>query len=432
MLTVENIGRCSAWALFAAGWTLGWLLLWRSRRLPRLVDERPPLAVIVPARDEADALPDLLDTLVAQLRAADDLVVVDDHSTDATAAVAASFGATVVRAPPLPSGWIGKPHACWTGVHSTTAQTLVFLDADVRPGPQLLDGLAAALAARAGRGRLRPAVARHRDPGRAVQRAGEHRRPDGQRCVHRRSAGACEPTWRYGPVLAVTRAAYERAGGHAHPHVRASLTEDIELARRVGRSELFSSRVDATFRMYPRGLGAAVAGWSRTIAGGIAATRWWLALAVAAWVWSLAGGLFAGWMAYPLSAVQMWVLGRRAGRFGPVVAALYPARRRGAGRRWSPAALVNRVRGRTTWRGRPVTAADPDVEQQLADVGVGLHDAVGLGDLVEGEAAVDHRAQRTAREERQHLGGEALADGDLLLDRARTQHGADPAQPLDQ
>ncbi len=58
-----------AWALFAAGWTLGWLLLWRSRRLPRLAGERPPLAVIVPARDEADALPDLLGPLVTQLRA---------------------------------------------------------------------------------------------------------------------------------------------------------------------------------------------------------------------------------------------------------------------------------------------------------------------------------------------------------------------------
>ena len=295
----------------------------------------PSLAVIVPARDEADALPDLLEPLVAQLRAADELVVVDDASTDATADVAASFGATVVRAAALPSGWIGKPHACWTGVHNTTNQTLVFLDADVRPGPQLLDGLAAALAS------APDAVV-------SVQPWHDTVTPV-ERCsvlaniVALMGSGAFTVLGRrvrtdvaYGPVLAVTRAAYERAGGHAHPHVRASLTEDIELARRVGRSELFSSRLDATFRMYPRGLGAAVAGWSRTIAGGIAATRWWLALAVAAWVWSLAGGLFAGWMAYPLSAVQMWVLGRRAGRFGPVVAALYPAavgRAGGDGRR---------------------------------------------------------------------------------------------------
>ena len=343
------------WALFAAGWTLGWLLLWRLRRLPRLARERPPLAIIAPARDEADALPHLLEPLVSQLRAADELVVVDDDSSDATVAVAASFGATVVHAPVLPSGWIGKPHACWTGVHSTTAKTLVFLDADVRPGPHLLDGLSAAL-------RQAP------DAVVSVQPWHDTATP-AERCsalaniVALMGSGAFTVLGRrvrtdvaYGPVLAVRRAVYERVGGHAHPGVRSSLTEDIELARRVGRSELFSSRLDATFRMYPRGLSDAMAGWSRTIIRGIAATRWWLALAVAAWVWSLAGGLFAGWLAYPLSAVQMWVLGRRAGRFGPVVAVLYPAAVV-ALTVMVAGGLVNRVRRRTTWRGRPVTAS---------------------------------------------------------------------------
>ncbi len=342
------------WALFAAGWTLGWLLLWSPRRLPHLVEERPRLAIIVPARDEAESLPHLLEPLVSQLRPGDELIVVDDDSTDATAAVAASFGATVVPAPPLPAGWIGKPHACWTGANRSTAQLLVFLDADVRPAAHLLDGLAAALS---------------HDPDVVVSVQPWHdAATPAERCsvlanvVALMGSGAFTVLGRevrtdvaYGPVLAVTRAAYERAGGHADPHVRSSLTEDIELARWVGRSELFSSRVDATFRMYPRGVGAALAGWSRTIAAGIAATRWWLALAVAAWVWSLAGGLFAGWLAYPLSAVQVWVLGRRAGRFGPVVAALYPAAVI-ALVIMIVGGLVNRVRGRTTWRGRAVTA----------------------------------------------------------------------------
>ena len=157
-------------------------------------------------------------------------------------------------------------------------------------------------------------------------------------------------------MLAVERATYDAVGGHGHPTVRASLTEDIELARAVGRSRLFSARSDATFRMYPLGLAQSVAGWSRTMAAGLAATRWWVALGVVAWVWSLAGGPFTGWLAYPLSAGQVWVLGRRAGRVGPVLAALYPllvvtlvvviAR---AG--WL------RVRGTTTWKGRDVAVS---------------------------------------------------------------------------
>ena len=160
----------------------------------------------------------------------------------------------------------------------------------------------------------------------------------------------------FGPVLAVRRPVYEHIGGHARSDVRASLTEDIAIGRAVGRTDLYSARVDATFRMYPRGFGQAFAGWSRTMAAGVASTRWWLLIGVTAWIASLAGGPFAGWLAYPLSAVQVWVLGRRAGHVGPILAAVYPV---------LVVVLVGivgraawlRVRGRTTWKGRAVRAA---------------------------------------------------------------------------
>ena len=315
------------WAIYAVGWAVGWMLLWSTRRLPASRQDRSAVAVVVPARDEAEALPQLLVPLLAQLRAGDEVVVVDDHSSDATAAVAAEHGARVVAAPDLPAGWVGKPHACSVGASVTTAPLLVFLDADVRPGPDLLAGLAAAIT--------------DDDAVVSVQPWHDARRP-GERATALANVVALmgsggftilgarvRPTVAFGPVIAVTRAAYDAAGGHAHPDVRASLTEDIVLARRVGRCRLFSDRGDATFRMYPRGFAQSLAGWSRTMAAGIGATRWWLAIAVAAWVWSLAGGLFAGWMAYPLSAVQVWVLGRRAGRFGPVAGRVLSA----AGRR---------------------------------------------------------------------------------------------------
>ncbi len=343
------------WALHVTGWAVGWLLLWRTRPLPSNRAPRPAVAVIVPARDEAAALPRLVPALVAQLQPGDELVVVDDHSADATAVVAASCGATVVAAPPLPPGWVGKPHACWTGAAATVAPLLVFVDADVRPGPRLLDGVAAALAAD-------PGAVVSVQPWHDAERPGERvgilanvvtlMGSGGFTALGRRLPTAVA----FGPVLAVTRATYTRAGGHAHPDVRASLTEDIALARRAGRTDLYTSRADASFRMYPGGIGELLAGWSRTMAAGIAATRWWLALAVAAWVWSLAGAPFVGWIAYALSAAQVWVLGRRAGRAGPVVAALYPVAVLVlvgivAG------AIVNRVRGRTTWRRRTVPAA---------------------------------------------------------------------------
>ena len=258
------------WVLFAVGWTVGWLLLWSTRALPPAAPgPRPPIAVIVPARDEADSLPHLLTPLVAQLGPDDEVVVVDDRSTDATAAVAARFDVAVVTAPELPEGWVGKPHACWHGVEATTAPTLVFLDADVRPGPKLLDGLAAAIAAA-------PDAVVSVQPWHDVESPAERASvlPNVvalMGCAAFTVAGRrFHPDVAFGPVLAVDRAVYQRAGGHADPRVRQSLTEDIELARRVGRSQLYTNRTDATFRMYPDGLVQLRRGWSRTIAAGVA------------------------------------------------------------------------------------------------------------------------------------------------------------------
>ncbi len=344
-----------AWALYAVGWAIGWLLLWSTRRLPGPTIGRDGVAIVVPARDEATSLPRLLGALVPQLRPGDELVVVDDHSSDGTAAVARAAGARVVPAPPLPPGWVGKPHACATGAAATTAATLVFLDADVRPGPGLLDGLAAALS-------TSPDVVVSVQPWHDAARPGERLTALANVVALMGSGGftALRPLIvtdvAFGPVLAVRRAVYDRVGGHARDDVRASLTEDIAIGRAVGRTDLYSARADATFRMYPRGFGQAFAGWSRTMAAGVAATRWWLLVGVAAWITSLAGGPFTGWLAYPLSAIQVWVLGRRAGRVGPLLAAIYPV---------LVVVLVGvvgravwlRARGTTTWKGRAVPAA---------------------------------------------------------------------------
>ena len=67
---------------------------------------------MVPARNEAGRLPGLLAALGAQTRPADEVLVVDDHSDDDTAAVADTAGVAVAAAPPLPDGWTGKTWAC--------------------------------------------------------------------------------------------------------------------------------------------------------------------------------------------------------------------------------------------------------------------------------------------------------------------------------
>ena len=80
------------------------------------------VTVVLPALDEAASLPAAL----ASFPAGVDLLVVDNGSTDATAAVAAAAGARVVAEPRR-----GFGAACWAGVRaSPRARVIAFADAD--------------------------------------------------------------------------------------------------------------------------------------------------------------------------------------------------------------------------------------------------------------------------------------------------------------
>ncbi|MEM1334455.1 MAG: glycosyltransferase family A protein [Actinomycetota bacterium] len=341
-------------ALYAIGWTAGWLLLTRPRRLPPGGAARRPCRIVIPARDEAHQLPHLVPPLVAQLRPGDTVVVVDDHSTDATGSIAASLGAEVVTPPPLPDGWRGKPHACHVGAAAGSEPTLVFIDADVRPGPTLVDDLVGE-------------VEHH--PGTVVSVQPWHDMPTASEqaslianvtalmgCGAFTAVGdRTAATVAFGPVLAVDRVSYERRGGHADPVVRTMHTEDIGLARLIGRSRLFVGSADSTrFRMYPGGIVEAIRGWTRSIATGARFTSIPLAIATLAWVWSLAGGWWSAPIVYPLSVLQVAVLGRVAGTTRWWAAVAFPllvlvfvvifVR--------SAAALV--LRQDVTWKGRAV------------------------------------------------------------------------------
>jgi glycosyltransferase involved in cell wall biosynthesis len=79
------------------------------------------VTVILPALNEAAALPTTLVTFPREV----DLLVVDNGSTDQTAAVAAAHGAQVVHEPRR-----GFGAACWAGVKAAPGEVLVFADAD--------------------------------------------------------------------------------------------------------------------------------------------------------------------------------------------------------------------------------------------------------------------------------------------------------------
>ena len=340
---------------------------------------RRPVTVVVPARDEESQIGGCLDALLDQrgvpaLR----VVVVDDGSTDGTAAAVAAIAdprVRLVRAGPLPAGWLGKPHACATGAGTAPDDdgVLVFVDADVRLFPDAIAGAVAVLE-RHGLDLVSPWP--RQITGGAAERLVQplqqwlwatllplrlaERSP-------RPSLAAAN-----GQFLVVRRAAYDRAGGHGS--VRAEVLEDIALLRAVkasgGRGVVIDGSTLAVCRMY--------AGWPALREG--YAKSLWSALGGAPPAAVAAGAvLTAVWVLPPLAALRGsragWV-GYAAGVAGRAVAAA------GTGARVWPDPLAHplsvllldlllvrsvtgRRNGTLSWRGRPIGAA-PDLAPPAA------------------------------------------------------------------
>jgi hypothetical protein len=107
---------------------------------------RPRVSLLIPARDESATISDCLDGALASENVELEVLVGDDHSTDATAAIVSSWAARdrrvrLVRIGPLPAGWCGKQHACWQLAQAASSPWLVFIDADVRLHPAALSDL---------------------------------------------------------------------------------------------------------------------------------------------------------------------------------------------------------------------------------------------------------------------------------------------------
>ena len=208
----------------------------------------PSIDVIVPARDEADALPGTLPSLLAQdYPGTWRIILVDDHSRDGTGDVARRLSVMVVIPPALPDGWAGKVAAMNAGVASSNADYILFTDADIAHPPDSLRRLAAC------------AMAKNLDLTSRMVRL--HCESLAERLLvpafvfffamlypFRRANAAA------GGVMLVRRKALDAIGGLAC--IKSALIDDCALAKAIksrgGRIELTLTRDIRSLRQYPR------------------------------------------------------------------------------------------------------------------------------------------------------------------------------------
>ncbi len=201
------------------------------------------VAAIVPARNEEGNIALCLRGLVAQTYPAECLriVVVDDHSVDATADIAGAVAkehsqVILLHSPPLPPRWIGKSHACLVGTCAAAeVDWLCFLDADVRVAPALLTS-AVAVAASNRLDLLSLAPRQHLGSfaERLILPCGLYLLAFCQDLQKVQSPPSTEAT-ATGQFMLVRANAYWAVGGHAAVH--REICEDLALARLLKRSD---------------------------------------------------------------------------------------------------------------------------------------------------------------------------------------------------
>jgi hypothetical protein len=269
------------------------------RAAPRLnacTGMRRAVSVVIPARDEERSLPAALVSVLANRDVELEVIVVDDHSRDRTAAIVREYAGAdarvrLVAAPDLPAGWCGKQHACAVGASVARFERLLFVDADVRLAGdalarmcQVLDQCGAGLASGFPRQETVTWLERLLLPLMHFLLLGFLPIGRMRASRHPMYGAAC------GQLILVSRSAYAAAGGHAA--VRASLHDGLKLPRAMRAAgfgtELFDATDLATCRMY-HSAGEVWRGLGKNAGEGMATSR-----AILPWTVVLLGGQVLG------------------------------------------------------------------------------------------------------------------------------------------
>jgi hypothetical protein len=187
---------------------------------------RPLCSVVVPARNAAGLLPRTLGALCGSDLPKDgwELIVVDDASTDDTAAIAARYADTVIKLPGRP---YGPAYARNRGFEVSRGDIIMFFDADVVVHGDTVRKLREVLLASSDVG----AVFGSYDNQPSAPGFVSQYRNLLHHFVHQRNPGEAETFW--AGAGAVRRHVFEEAGMYDEWHYSRPQIEDIELGGRI-------------------------------------------------------------------------------------------------------------------------------------------------------------------------------------------------------
>ncbi len=302
--------------------------LWHYRRLPAArpraaTEALPKVSVLIPARNEEDAIAHSVRAVLASADGVEvEVVVMDDDSTDRTAEVVKELAQNdprvrLVRSHGPPAGWCGKQHACWQLAQHASHDVLVWIDADVRLEGDALTRLV-----------------RFIDDGDAALVSGFPRQDTGtwlEKLIVPlipvvligylpmwRMRGSTHPSYGAGcgQWFAARRGPYMQVGGHSA--IRASMHDGVTLPRVFRQqgfmTDLFDATDTAVCRMY-RSAGQVWKGFAKNATEGLASPK-----AIGVWTVLLGGGFVLPWV-----LLAMWGVGRVGPMSTAAVAALVGA-----------------------------------------------------------------------------------------------------------
>lgn len=338
-----------------------------DRTAGRVPHQTPPpkprgtVALLVPLRDEAARLPRTVAGFLTS--GADEIVFLDDESTDGCADLVRDRRPTpgeppvrVLTSTPRPDGWLGKTWACHQLAQATSADVLVFCDADVHLATGAVRSIAAEMERQGAE--VFSVFARHLT-GTWAERLLTPLIVDVVLCflpfpVLREPVPAAATA--HGAILAFSRDAYDAVGGFEG--VKDEVVEDIALARRtrrLGRTlGLTLGGPVAQVRMY-EGARQVLVGLSRGLVP-VAGSR---------------AAVLVGWAAHvAVYTLPTVLLVRRPGRWWPAVVLAIVERglveAKTGGRDWAAAAatplvplaaapvVARSLRREQLWKGRIV------------------------------------------------------------------------------